>query len=714
MGAASNRLKPAAIIVAALLIVAFYTPLVPEASASPTAIASLTPKSGAAGATIRIIGEIDTPGGTYQIWWDGETPIEEGNCSAGSTHVDDNFTVPSDSSQGSHTVVLVDLDSTVESESAPFVVTPPLSYSLYMVPSRVQEGGNVALVLDVLGAGVNSTYGLNMTVLTPAAASHTTHLSFSTDDTGSGLVSATYWQNFSSANTDLVGVYMVAVNGSLATGNFTVGLTDKTEYQTGETVYIRGAGYQSHENVTVSLKMNGAQVTGYSKTVTADGGGVVADSWNISEDAAAGSYIVTLGNSSASGTVKEEADSQVFTVTSIYRLQTLNLDGRPVENVSVELYNATANSLLSSQATNGTGWVVFALSRGNYTFRAFWGSVEVGHVLNQSFSETVTRVLAVSLSSIKITVRNETGAALPSIGVALNYNYTNRSGSTLPATVTLSTDSRGVAAVNNTLALTRYVVELRRDGYLFSRSTIPSLASAAQLNVTCPSYNLQLSVLDSKGRPLRNVQATLIESGSGSAAGTGITSASGNASFRLLLGRYMVNISNYTAKLGYVITLNETAVGLSRDQFLSVRCIAFNLDFSVRIVDYFGHPVPNAAVDFECNGIKVGEGLVSGSNGSVLLPNTVGGDYRVSVRLGGKLVDVESLRVAGPTAALFALSGYVLVAGYPLEVGQFITLVSLCLLLLAFAVVLARHRLMRLFRRMEEAAPARGEGKAKR
>jgi len=123
-------MKLTTVAIVAILAATFFAPSLPRVSATPITIISFDPDSGPVGTIVRVIGEIDTLGGSYQIWWDYETLLKEGNCPSDSYVVDDNFTVPS-SSEGVHDVVLVDITSYTESTSVQFSVL-----HCYPIPCR--------------------------------------------------------------------------------------------------------------------------------------------------------------------------------------------------------------------------------------------------------------------------------------------------------------------------------------------------------------------------------------------------------------------------------------------------------------------------------------------------------------------------------------------------------------------------------------------------
>lgn len=694
-------MKIITIVMVILVAATSLTPLLPSATANPIRLVSITPSSGTVGAIVRVTGEIDTAGGGYAIYWNDRIQLKLGTCQSGSITVDDTFTVPGVASAGVNNITLFDGTTFSESNPAEFLVSFTPSSTLLITPTRIQEGLNTSIRVGIKGAAALTNYALNVSVTAPTSKAYVANLTLATGYSGNGSVSKLFWANFPGADTNSVGTYNVAVNGSLAKGNFTVGLTDKLTYAIMETVHIQGAGYGPSEEVTVDIKINGISIAGYPKNVTADTNGIVSDSWIIPISATTGIYTVTLISASSQGTVKNPADAQVFNVKAIFNIQTLNLDNEPVANITVEAFNATSNNFLASQMTNETGWATFLLDAGNYTFSAFGNDVRIGSLPNQSLPGTQTGALTVFLSSIKIVVEDEHSAALNSINVTFTYKYTTRNGQTLSEKVSLKTNSTGIVEVHNTLANITYSVEARRYGFLFNRSRL-DLMAYTQVLITCPFYNLFINAFDSKDYPIGNVQVAVYDLDTGNSTGSPkATNSSGSVGyFRLLLGKYIVRVYNYSVELGSTVILNESAIDLIMDQSFLVQCKIFNVDISVRVVDYFGQPISNALVVFERSGVKLDGDLISDSDGVVLIQNVIGGDYRISIYVAGGPAGVQIFSIDGSRNIPFRLGGYVSIGGHLLGTSQLITLILVGLSVI-FLIIIARRKLPILRRKKE-------------
>jgi len=666
---------------AMLLATTFIAPFMPPVLATPIEITSIDPKRGPVGTIVRVIGEIDTLGGSYKIWWDEELS-KEGNCPSDSKEVNDTFTVPS-SSEGVHDVVLFDATSYTASAPVQFLVTT-LSYTVSMEPARIQEGLNTTITVGMQGALANKNYPLTMNVTTPKNASYTANLTVTTNEVGFGNVSKIFWGEFPGANTTFVGTYSVAINKTLATGNFTVGLTDKPIYERNETVYIRGSGYQPNENVTVNIKFGEANVTRYPKNETATEG-VVIDSWNIPTDATIGTYIVTLVGAT---TIKDPPDVQEFSVRLVCQIQSKKLDGEVLAGVEVRVYNATMGAV-SASLTDEEGWAKFWLESGNYTFEARWGEpgrrILVGTLVNVSIIESVTNLtLWCWIARLRITI----SPPLPFIDINLTYQNTTKP---------YVTNSSGTWEIPGDVPTNiSYTIEARRYNLLFNTTSMEKLPAAmntswVNITITCPTYTMFVHVLDSKGLPIQNVTVAAYEWASGVAkpAESGTTNSWGSAALSCIFGKYKIWVYNQDR----TVVLNETVVNLIEDQlFFVVHCKIFNVDLSVVVKDCFGNPISNALVKVERENVDA-RAQKTESNGKTLFKNITGGEIQISVSVKGKLCETRSIYLDETRVEVFKLDRYVMVAGYPLEITQFIACISLAILVALFALSLIYRRL---------------------
>jgi len=582
------------------------------------------------------------------------------------------------------------------------------TYSLSVSPARIQEGLDTNITLSLSGGNVNKTYTFQVNVTASAHVSFLHNFILTTNAAGSGSNRTNFWRDFPSpANTNRTGTYSVAINQTLATSSFTVGLTDKTIYLRSETVGIRAAGYIStpNESVIVDLKYGSASVSTFPRTFNATAEGIVSLSWVIPADAALGTYAVGVANATSTGTMKTPTDIQNFTVEGACEIQTRNLAGQILANVTVEVYNGTSGTFLSlSQDTNSTGWVSFVLGAGNYTFKAFWKNVQVG-LVTRSITGNASFTLEVNLSNLKLTVQDDAGTALPWVDLYVSYNYTTRVPETIPETSVFTTDLDGKVILQNVFTNINYRVSARRYGLVLTTTTIQSLPVQAWNNITvvAPTYTMLVKVQDSPGNPAAGLQASAYEwsSGINEALESKLTDSQGNASFALAVGRYRLRFFKDS------VFLNEVTVDLTQDQLsVVVKIDIYNIDLQVIIVDYFGQPMPNVSVEFQRkvdSNYQIVATQTTGADGTASFDGVVGGDSLLQVSLADKLIMSQSLYLdESSEQVVFKLGTYVSILGFIVDASIFVTIVLVLILVVAFLVISMRRKLPHILSRQKK------------
>ena len=88
---------------------------------------------------------------------------------------------------------------------------------------------------------------------------------------------------------------------------------------------------------------------------------------------------------------------------------------------------------------------------------------------------------------------------------------------------------------------------------------------------------------------------------------------------------------------------------------------------------------------------------LTGGDGSIKATLKVGGDSRISVYVGGKLVGIKTQFLSGKSSLVeFQIPEYVAILGYHIPIGLFASLVFL-IVIVGVVLVLARGRLMKVF-----------------
>jgi len=680
-----------------LLVTGVIASLSPKAIAAPTIINYIEPTRGHVGDTVRVVGEIDAQNGSYAIFF-GSEKVKNGT--AVDLMVNDTFVVPH-RPRGDYNVTLQDL-TTMSNYTSTFTIET--AYYIKAVPNHVQEGNTTKICANVTGGLQNTRYWANITVTNQTGAVHGVMVQLTnTTSTGYGSGIRTYPTDFGSgATTDYVGVCFIAFNETVATGNFTVGLTDKPEYKRGETVYIKGSGYSPSENVTVLMHKAGENITGYPKNKTATEDGIVTDSWTIPEDSTPGIYTVTLSSCFTPGTVKAIPDSYDFTVLgAVYKIRAWNLavPPEPIPYSRIDAIDAKTSATVAYNWTDQTGWTRILLDYGNYTFWALWNLrgnlMLIGTLKNQIVNETKEYELNVTchLAPMWITVKDVGGTPLPFINMTLTFNYTTYDGVKIYSDeISFETSYTESQLIPNALMYIDYKIDARRYGYVFNTTYIANHTYPRWINITCPTYTVFINAMDSKGNPLQNVQVNLTEWSSTTALASKITNEWGSTTFSRTFGRYTVEVYTFDTGLGRAVVLNETVFDLIEDQmFVPIRCKLSNIDLSVVTVDYFGQPIPNALVDVErkmgSEWVRIKPSRKTSPQGVVSLENIVGGDYRISVKIAGTVCAVESIYLNGPKDVVFKIEKYVMLGPYPVETTQFATGILLGIILVIFVLV---------------------------
>lgn len=644
----------------------------------------IDPKSGRWGTNVTVVGKIVTPNGTYQILWDGNRSVGGGTAQSDGA-VNGTFIVPT-SVKGDHNITLYDDNQTTKSMPATFEVTT----SCYVLakPARVLEGLSPTITVGVHEAKANANYTFTINITDPLNGTWTKNILVTVDNDGSGKNSTMYPGDF----TDYLGIYSITVNTTLANGSFTVGLTNELEYIRTKPVIIQGSGYGEGETVTVNITFaeTGESVFSEDRSVI---DGIVGYLWTIPENATLGIYTVTLVN-----TPKPIPDIQNFTVIEIivYCQARNKYDNKSLAGVTVKAY--IGETRIVSGTTNKTGWVDFRVNRANYTFEALWENETVGSLSESVTGDLVEYVLqktfyiGCELAHIRIAISDEADQPLPFIDVTLTSPR-------LTEPLSFETNYTGTIATN-TFTDTNYTIKALRHGLLFNRTLIENLTVTRWINITCPTYTLFAHVLDSKGLPLQNVEVVVYEWNNGAAkraCASGTTNGSGSATLDCLFGKYKIWVYNQNRK----IILNKTVIDLTEDRlFLVIHCKIVNVDLSVVVKDYFGNPIPNALVKVERENVDILP-QKTGSNGKTSFENIIGGEVRISVSVKGKLCETRTLHLDETKVIVLKIEKFVVVGGYPLEVTQLITLISLGILITVFALALI-YRKLRLRKVSEE------------
>lgn len=629
-----------------------------------SAVISMLPTNGYVGTVVQFVANISTANGTYQILWDNYALTA--NASATGNSVNASFAVPFTTS-GDHNVTIVDW---ANGENATTIFTVYTSYSIQVLqppipPALKQEGDSFQIFLNMTGGEQGKTNAANVTVVAPNNAFYTSLESITTGNDGNGNLTVNYPEDFSTgANTALTGVYNFLFNGTIASGAFSAGLTNSSEYHRNQAVDIK-AVYAPGENVNLTIS---GSVMNYSETLTADTAGIIHYvNPTVLSNASIGVYVVNL--TSVSGlTNKSPPDVQSFTVPGFnVSVITKNLAGEIAQNVPVTVYENS--NLLYNVTSDVNGSIILNLEVGNYVVNASFRNSELGRIVIFVNEASTSFVLPCNLIDLRITVMDEDGFLIP--GVQLVFAEGNQT-----AIVDTFTDINGTLTIYSLVPMVNgvligYTLNASRYGTQFNATANLHLPIAAFFDVTivCPKMNLQINVTDGNGQPIGNANVNASER-QGGLFYSGVTSADGTVTLPCTLGRYLLQV--YSGD----IELNETTVDLNVTTVnVTINCQLYGLNVAIKVVDYFGQPIQNVNVTLQRTGYQ--NSSLTGADGLVTFKNVVGGDLNWTLRLSGQSQpSAENVaQVSSSTTIDVRLDQYILLAGLLVGTGQLVTLI---------------------------------------
>lgn len=658
-----------------MVVVAASFSFLPRVSAEMN-ITDMVPTQGPVGQSVALTSNLTTSNGSYEIRFD-DSVVASGNASGNS--VSTSFVVP-ETTAGNHTVRVFDL-TTGDNASLLFSVTT--SYFLNVVtpesPRQLQEGDSVNVWVNVTGGDSSTTYVANVTVVAPNNASFVKMVNLPTSIAGTGSATASYPNDFTNANTSLVGNYGVSFNDTLGTGAFYVGLTNSTEYHRFEPVDVK-AVYSANEDVNLTVTGKGVYA---SVNLTADSGGIVHyTDFVVPPNASIGSYMVQIVSVSEQPTVKTPQDVQNFTVPGFQVSVTpKNLAGEPVPEVAVRAFEN--ETLLGSYVSNSTGTALLSLEIGNYTLEGYYKSQKVG--------ERDLEVIGISAVDLTCNLTN-LGIRVIAITDSGQVNIPEASVYVTPENVSYTTDITGEIIVHSLIPNVTYTLNASRYGVPFNTTIIPQLLAQdgsavpwVNLTFTCPVYSLQVNVTRAGGQSVSNA-VVKIQDLLGGLFTQGSTDTNGIVLFRTTLGKYMVSVYDNSSGL----KLNETQIDLFQDQNLTVTCSLYGLTVTVKVTDYFGQALANMKVTLQREGLSLSPATTQG-DGTATFNNIIGGDvpFQIAVYVGDQTQPTVALEqsVENSTTVNVRLDKYVTLGGFLVETSQFAIAILIILTVILLGVL---------------------------
>ncbi len=678
--------KPVAAEILILLTISLtFMSLFSTAGATDVLITAIFPMTqhGKVGEEVLIIGTINTTDGLYEVWFGDKLMA---NKTASGNDIEANFTIP-ELPGGNYTIMLADVSKNINSTATFYIDT---AYYIEPIapapPEQLKEGSPVVLNITITGGQPNTTYYANVTVKLPdpleTAYSSIVPLT-NTTNTGNGYGNVTYPHATlfqpSDSHTNFTGLYNVYFNKTqnLAKNQFFVGFTNASEYHREELVETRAIGYQPNETATITITWIKTNTTLYSEVVNASDQGVISTTWTVPSNASIGNYNITI---TSENTAKQILDSQLFSVPGYsIEIYTRNLAGDTAPQILIDALDEATNTTFSN-TSEITGIAYLWLEKGNHTLEAFWNKVKVGEEQVTIVGKDVYN-LTCELTNLKITVKDSNGILIPFIELNVTYQYVTTKESKLENKSAFGqTDILGVFSFNSTLPHINYTVNASRYGIVFNTNneTIQDLPAEPffQVTILCPAKTLTLKTLEHNRGPLPNARIEMIEQ-MGGISYSEVTNDAGAVTINCTFGKYEVKV--YVGS----ILLNETFIEVFNDTQNEIYCRLYNLTLSVKIIDYFGQPIPNADVTLYREDLTP-RSTMTLPDGMATFSNVIGGNLQVTVGLPGQTQQYATMEyyIDEPTQIEIRAGEYVVLAGLLIET----TLLTTLLIILASAI----------------------------
>jgi hypothetical protein len=633
------------------------------------------PGFGPVGTVTKITANMTTINGPYEIKYDGRS-VFSGNATGYAVQY--GITIP-DASVGTHNITLTDLTTNETAESG-FTIITAYYIDIPTAAETIQENDTVRVRVNITGGSSTTTQTANIVVRVPTQLSYTKTTNVALSTYGNGTTTVNYPTDFSiGANTSFVGNYVAFFNSTLANSTFTVGLTNATKYHRYQTVNIKAA-YGPDELVTVNI--NGGEISLASNTT--DPSGLINYNWTVPANALIGSYNVKIV--SVNGTTKKSpVDTQNFTIPGFpINVTAKNLANETVESMDIKAYEGSA--LTSEATTSSKGLVVLQLEIGNFTVRGYLKDAEVGEQTIQ-VNDTLAFDFICNLTNVKIHLFAQVGESeisIPDAGVYLT-----------PYNKSFVTDINGTAILSSMLPNASFSLNFTRYDTSFNVTTFSSLyvngstVAWFDVNITCPNFNLQITVTKAGGQAFANARVKAQEL-VGAPLFEGTADNNGVVTFSSLFGEYRLQVLD-----GNGVVLNETIVKLFADENVTMRCDLFGITVTVRVLDYFGQGISGMRVQLQGDA-QPKLSVTTQGDGTATFDNVVGGTMEAAVYIGDSSTPIAAQGFAAEASLVnvpIKINRYVVLAGVLVEANVLVTIILIALAVIVLLIVeLIRRR----------------------
>jgi hypothetical protein len=212
-------------------------------------------------------------------------------------------------------------------------------------------------------------------------------------------------------------------------------------------------------------------------------------------------------------------------------------------------------------------------------------------------------------------------------------------------------------------------------------SSVPTQPTS-QITVICPDETLSLKLVDYTSKPLTNTRVTLIEQASGIFYSV-TTDGNGAAQLQVTFGQYRLDA--YTTDN---VLLNETVINVLTSTQAQIMCTLYNLQVSVKIVDYFGTPISNVYVQLSRTGMNT-QSATTKSDGIASFSSVIGGNMEITAYPTGneKAFVAKNLEITSPTTVTLSMAKYVLFGGSLVDTSVLATIILIVIVILLLVIL---------------------------
>ena len=236
--------------------------------------------------------------------------------------------------------------------------------------------------------------------------------------------------------------------------------------------------------------------------------------------------------------------------------------------------------------------------------------------------------------------------------------------------------------MNSTLPRIGYTINASLYGVVFnlgnnSVSSLP-VQPTSQVLIVCPSRILTLKIVDYEGAAIPNARIELFEVTSGLFHGD-VADSAGAVTVEVTFGKYRLRVYKDD------VLLNETVIEVFSDTQSEIHCSLYNIQVSVKVVDYFQQPIPNINVMLHGPGIGTLSDKTQ-AGGTATFSNVIGGNMQVIAYPEGLENSYEALnlKVEEPTTIQIKMDKYILIGPFLVESSVLATFIVVLLAVILF------------------------------